>query len=107
MHERDDSVSLKRHLDDEAATLALGAQLARELQPGMTLYLEGDLGAGKTTLVRGMLRALGYAGRVKSPTYTLTEIYSLPAFDLYHFDLYRMHDPREWLDAGVSRIGRQ
>jgi tRNA threonylcarbamoyladenosine biosynthesis protein TsaE len=104
MHERDDSVSLKRHLHDEAATLAFGAQLARELQPGMTFYLEGDLGAGKTTLVRGMLRALGYAGRVKSPTYTLTEIYSLPAFDLYHFDLYRMHDPREWLDAGFREL---
>ena len=65
-----------RHLADEVATLAFGAQLARELQPGLTFYLEGDLGAGKTSLVRGMLRAL------------------------YHFDLYRMHDPREWLDAG-------
>lgn len=97
-------MSLKRHLDDEAATLTLGAELARELRPGMTFYLEGDLGAGKTTLVRGMLRALGYAGRVKSPTYTLTEIYSLPAFDLYHFDLYRMHDPREWLDAGFREL---
>jgi tRNA threonylcarbamoyladenosine biosynthesis protein TsaE len=104
MHEGDDSVSLRRRLDDEAATLALGAELAWELQPGMTFYLEGDLGAGKTTLVRGMLRALGYAGRVKSPTYTLTEIYSLPKFDLYHFDLYRMHDPREWLDAGFREL---
>ena len=93
-----------RHLPDEAATLAFGAQLARTLQPGLTLYLEGDLGAGKTTLVRGMLRALGYAGRVKSPTYTLAESYSLPAFELYHFDLYRMHDPREWLDAGFRDV---
>lgn len=90
----------RRHLPDEAATLAFGAQLAQELAPGLTFYLEGDLGAGKTTLVRGILRSLGYNGRVKSPTYTLVETYSLPAFELYHYDLYRMHDPREWLDAG-------
>lgn len=84
--------------------MAFGAQLARELMPGMTFYLEGDLGAGKTTLVRGLLRALGHAGRVKSPTYTLVEPYSLPGFELYHFDLYRMHDPREWLDAGFRDL---
>lgn len=104
MHKTDDTVRRSRHLPDEAATLAFGAQLARTLQPGLTFYLEGDLGAGKTTLVRGMLRALGYAGRVKSPTYTLAESYSLPAFELYHFDLYRMHDPREWLDAGFRDV---
>jgi len=91
-------------LPDEPATLAFGAQVARILRAGMTVYLEGDLGAGKTTLVRGVLRALGYAGRVKSPTYTLTEIYSLADFELYHFDLYRMHDPREWLDAGFREV---
>ncbi len=59
---------------------------------------------GKTTLVRGLLRALGFSGRVKSPTYTLTEIYGFPGFELYHFDLYRMHDPREWLDAGFREV---
>jgi len=91
-------------LADEAATLAFGARLARELAPGLTFYLEGDLGAGKTTLVRGLLRALGHGGRVKSPTYTLAETYSLPAFELYHFDLYRLHDPREWLDAGFRDV---
>ncbi|MEW6414444.1 MAG: tRNA (adenosine(37)-N6)-threonylcarbamoyltransferase complex ATPase subunit type 1 TsaE [Pseudomonadota bacterium] len=100
MHTSDDTVRCRRHLPDEAATLAFGARLAQELVPGMTFYLEGELGAGKTTLVRGLLRSLGYNGRVKSPTYTLAETYSLPAFELYHYDLYRMHDPREWLDAG-------
>ena len=100
----DDTVRCRRHLADESATLTFGAQLARELKPGMTFYLEGDLGAGKTTLVRGVLRALGYNGRVKSPTYTLAETYDLPTFDLYHFDLYRMHDPREWLDAGFRDV---
>jgi tRNA threonylcarbamoyladenosine biosynthesis protein TsaE len=104
MHSNDDTVRCHCHLADEAATLAFGAQLARELTPGLTFYLEGDLGAGKTTLVRGVLRALGYGGRVKSPTYTLAESYSLPAFELYHFDLYRMHDPREWLDAGFRDV---
>ncbi|MFP5408685.1 MAG: tRNA (adenosine(37)-N6)-threonylcarbamoyltransferase complex ATPase subunit type 1 TsaE [Gammaproteobacteria bacterium] len=104
MHTADDTVRCHCHLADEAATLAFGAQLARELTPGLTFYLEGDLGAGKTTLVRGMLRGLGYNGRVKSPTYTLAETYSLPAFELYHFDLYRMNDPREWMDAGFREV---
>jgi tRNA threonylcarbamoyladenosine biosynthesis protein TsaE len=104
MHTSDDTVRCRCHLADEAATLAFGAKLARELVPGLTFYLEGDLGAGKTTLVRGVLRALGYGGRVKSPTYTLAESYSLPGFELYHFDLYRMHDPREWLDAGFRDV---
>ena len=100
MHTTDDTVRCRSHLADEAATLAFGAQLARGLVPGLTFYLEGDLGAGKTTLVRGVLRSLGYNGRVKSPTYTLAETYSLQAFELYHYDLYRLHDPREWMDAG-------
>lgn len=104
MHKTDDTVRCLRHLRDEAATLAFGAELARSLTPGLTFYLEGDLGTGKTTLVRGLLRALGYGGRVKSPTFTLVETYTLPAFELYHFDLYRMHDPREWLDAGFRDV---
>jgi len=93
-------VSLHFSLPDEAATLALGARLGRALEAGLSIWLQGDLGAGKTTLTRGVLRKLGFAGRVKSPTYTLVELYSLSRFNLYHFDLYRFTDPDEWEDAG-------
>ena len=91
---------LKAHLDDEGDTLSLGALLAESLEPGLVVYLRGDLGAGKTTLVRGVLRALGHEGPVRSPTYALVEVYSLSRLDLHHFDFYRFHDPREWIDAG-------
>jgi len=87
-------------LPDESATLALGAALAEVLAPGLTIYLRGELGAGKTTLVRGLLRALGYQGPVKSPTYTLVELYEVSRLNLHHFDFYRFRDPREWTDAG-------
>lgn len=97
---REPSGELSAHLADEAATLELGAKLAAILQPGLKIYLSGDLGAGKTTLVRGLLRELGYQGRVKSPTYTLVELYSFSRLDLYHFDFYRFDDPREWEEAG-------
>lgn len=100
-HEADDSLSrLPIELPDEAATLALGARLAAALRPGMSVWLSGDLGAGKTTLVRGLLRALHYHGRVKSPTFSLVELYSFSNFNLYHFDLYRFADPLEWEEAG-------
>jgi tRNA threonylcarbamoyladenosine biosynthesis protein TsaE len=93
---------LKMHLPDEAATRALGAQLARVIEPGLRVYLHGDLGSGKTTLARGLLRGLGYQGRVKSPTYTLVELYTFSRLNLYHFDFYRFRDPKEWRDAGFS-----
>jgi tRNA threonylcarbamoyladenosine biosynthesis protein TsaE len=91
---------LKTILPDENATLALGAALSHGFEPGLTVYLHGELGAGKTTLVRGALRALGYAGRVKSPTYALVELYTVSRLHLHHFDFYRFSDPREWIDAG-------
>jgi tRNA threonylcarbamoyladenosine biosynthesis protein TsaE len=90
------------HLNDEAATLAFGARLARVMEPGLSVHLHGDLGSGKTTLARGLLRGLGYQGRVKSPTYTLVELYTISRLNLYHFDFYRFSDPREWRDAGLD-----
>jgi tRNA threonylcarbamoyladenosine biosynthesis protein TsaE len=89
-------------LADPAATENLGARLAPALAPGLVIHLRGDLGAGKTTLVRGVLRALGHGGNVKSPTYTLIEPYVVSRLDLYHFDFYRFSFPEEYLDAGLD-----
>lgn len=99
MHSVDDS-RITLILDDENATINFAQLLAAQLQPGMVIYLQGDLGAGKTTLVRAVLNALGYTGRVKSPTYTLLEPYQVAGLDLRHFDLYRMNDEEEWESAG-------
>jgi tRNA threonylcarbamoyladenosine biosynthesis protein TsaE len=93
-------VALKVELPDERATLALGAVLATTLEPGLMVYLRGELGAGKTTVIRGLLRALGHEGIVRSPTYTLVEVYAVSRLDLHHFDFYRFQDSREWIDAG-------
>ncbi|MDR1063338.1 MAG: tRNA (adenosine(37)-N6)-threonylcarbamoyltransferase complex ATPase subunit type 1 TsaE [Azoarcus sp.] len=98
----DNGLAASTQLADEMATLTLGAQLAGALAPGLKIWLEGDLGSGKTTLARGVLRALGHAGAVKSPTYPLLESYVVSRMSLYHFDFYRLESPEEFLDAGLD-----
>lgn len=83
------------HIKDEAAMMAFGGKLADDLTDSGIVLLKGDLGVGKTTLVRGLLRHLGHKGIVKSPTYTLVEPYELQGRQVYHFDLYRLGDPEE------------
>ena len=87
-------------MPDESATLTLGASLAKQLTPGLVIFLQGNLGCGKTTLSRGLLRGLKFEGKVKSPTYTLVEPYVVSGLKLYHFDLYRFIDPEEWNFSG-------
>ena len=87
-------------MPDPATTQALGGALAAGAGAGRLVYLRGELGAGKTTLVRGLLRALGHTGRVKSPTYTLVEPYELSSLHFYHFDFYRLKNNLEWEQAG-------
>ncbi|RKQ96297.1 tRNA threonylcarbamoyladenosine biosynthesis protein TsaE [Kushneria sinocarnis] len=94
-------------LDNEDAQVAFGRALAAAMSFRGHVWLEGELGAGKTTLARGVMRALGITGAVKSPTYTLVEPYEVGAQQVYHFDLYRLADPeelefigaRDWLDS--------
>ncbi len=88
------------HLVDEIATLEFGAAIAKVLHAGLTIFLNGNLGAGKTTLARGILHGLGHEDIVKSPTYNLVEIYKFSRLYFYHFDFYRFNDPVEWEEAG-------
>lgn len=88
----------------EAEMLALGARLADRLRGGDVITLSGPLGAGKTTLVRGMLRGLGFGGRVKSPSYGLVESYDIAGLDVHHLDLYRLGDPGELDFIGIEDL---
>ena len=94
--------TFRTHLDDAGTTERAGFALARSLEGGMVVTLSGELGAGKTTLARGVLRGLGWEGPVKSPSYTLLEHYPLSNIYLYHFDFYRFAAPEEWETVGAA-----
>lgn len=97
-------MTITHYLSDEAETIHFASKLAKKLQAGMVVFLHGDLGAGKTTMVRGILQALGYRGRVKSPTYAIIEPYEVGKARYFHLDLYRLADASELLHLGLDEI---
>jgi tRNA threonylcarbamoyladenosine biosynthesis protein TsaE len=98
--------ALQGYLPHAESTLRAGAALAPGLRGGMIVTLSGELGAGKTTLVRGMLRELGWLGAVKSPSYALVEHYTISSLYFYHFDFYRFEDSSEWEATGFAEYFR-
>lgn len=99
-------MNYQKYIPDEFTMCQFGKKLMQTItqiksEKGITVYLQGDLGAGKTTLSRGMIQGIGHPGNVKSPTYTLVEEYHLTEKDIYHFDLYRLSDPEELEFMGI------
>jgi len=97
-------MSCVRHVTDGEAMETLGQRLARSAKRPGVIYLQGELGTGKTTLVRGLLRGFGYHGKVKSPTYTLVEPYPIDHLTVYHLDLYRLGSPEELEWIGIRDL---
>lgn len=117
MPDTDGIETISLHLPDEEATIALASALAPlvcgshpalpNAQPGGRIHLRGDLGAGKTSFARALLRAAGIKGRIKSPSYALLESYNLSNLYFYHLDFYRFSNTNEWVDAGFRDILQQ
>ncbi len=98
------SIDLSITLNNETKTLELAKKIALKINSGTLLYLSGELGAGKTAFVRGLIAELGFDGKIKSPSYSLVEQYRLDLHTINHFDLYRFKSPDEWIEAGFNEF---